>query len=391
MKREEKPTLYDLVGAIYDAGLHPEHWQPTYNQLLSHFNSRRGGFFSSELRLTTAEFPVYAGAVDWDRVRLYKDYFASKDLRTAALVRQSPGAVSATNLFWEDRVWRNTEYYCDYFRQFGDYYYGGTALLAKNGHRATVAYFNRRKKDGEWTGDELERLRLLAPHLARAFQTSKQLAVNASEKSALAALLERSRYAVFLLNEQGLVVLANRRAEHLLRERRDIRMAQSQLAVTGALRQAQLADLVRESIRTATGQGLHPGGRMAIEPEDSTPGMTILVTPLNTAHVQGDFARERICAAVYVSVPSKPELSEAVLVTCFSLTRAEAKVAAALARGLSPKEIGSALHIATNTAYNHLRAIYAKTGTGRQAELVQLLLSSPAADAGLTGAPGDAA
>ena len=57
----------------------------------------------------------------------------------------------------------------------------------------------------------------------------------------------------------------------------------------------------------------------------------------------------------------------------FQLTKAEAALAVQLVEGLSLADAASVLGIAYNTTRSHLRAIFAKTGTHRQVELVTLL------------------
>ena len=56
---------------------------------------------------------------------------------------------------------------------------------------------------------------------------------------------------------------------------------------------------------------------------------------------------------------------------------AEARLAAVLAEGMSLVEAAKALGIAHNTAKVQLRAVFAKTGVHRQAQLVALLAALP--------------
>ena len=60
------------------------------------------------------------------------------------------------------------------------------------------------------------------------------------------------------------------------------------------------------------------------------------------------------------------------LVQLFGLTPAEALLASELARGFSLDEAARHLGISRNTARVHLQAIFTKTRTTRQAELLQL-------------------
>ena len=59
------------------------------------------------------------------------------------------------------------------------------------------------------------------------------------------------------------------------------------------------------------------------------------------------------------------------------LTVAEARLAAALAQGMSLKDYAAAAGIAEGTARVQLKSVFARTGTHRQAELVALIWRRP--------------
>ncbi len=65
--------------------------------------------------------------------------------------------------------------------------------------------------------------------------------------------------------------------------------------------------------------------------------------------------------------------SEEMLRDAFELTRAEARLAARLACGESLQDIADAFGISPGTARMQLKAVFVKTRTCRQAELVALL------------------
>lgn len=66
------------------------------------------------------------------------------------------------------------------------------------------------------------------------------------------------------------------------------------------------------------------------------------------------------------------------LCDAFGFTATESRIALLLCLGLSPSEISQKLAIASTTTAFHLKNLYQKTGTGRQAALVAKLLSHPA-------------
>ena len=60
-------------------------------------------------------------------------------------------------------------------------------------------------------------------------------------------------------------------------------------------------------------------------------------------------------------------------VSAFRLTPTEAQLAIRIAGGLSLDQVAEELNMSRETSRNHLKAIFAKTGTHRQGELVALL------------------
>jgi len=81
--------------------------------------------------------------------------------------------------------------------------------------------------------------------------------------------------------------------------------------------------------------------------------------------------------AVFVQDPTLvPSLPGEAFAKLYGLTGGELRVALALAPRLGVKEAADLLGIRETTAKTHLQRIFEKTGTSRQAELIQLLMAS---------------
>jgi DNA-binding CsgD family transcriptional regulator len=65
--------------------------------------------------------------------------------------------------------------------------------------------------------------------------------------------------------------------------------------------------------------------------------------------------------------------SHATLASTFGFTAAESAIAASLASGTSRQEIARERGVTVETLRGQLKTLYAKTGCGREAELVALL------------------
>lgn len=92
--------------------------------------------------------------------------------------------------------------------------------------------------------------------------------------------------------------------------------------------------------------------------------------------VRSSFADAFSSAAALVTITdiaSHPAPPEKLLGTMFGLTPAEARFAATLASGAAINEAAETHHITRETARSRLKTVFAKTQTGRQAELIALL------------------
>jgi DNA-binding CsgD family transcriptional regulator len=97
----------------------------------------------------------------------------------------------------------------------------------------------------------------------------------------------------------------------------------------------------------------------------------------------GAAARDEVL--LLIAAPERrAQVAPADLARLFRLTGAEAQLAAALAAGDTLSDYAARRGITTGTARIQLKQLFGKTGTGRQADLVRLVLhslSAPAANA----------
>jgi DNA-binding CsgD family transcriptional regulator len=152
---------------------------------------------------------------------------------------------------------------------------------------------------------------------------------------------------------------------------------------TLSLRKPQkLHRFISEAIKAASEQGRRTGAAMSLSRPSMRRPLSLLVVPLRTSdRMETAGLRERQpMAAIFVTDPERQhQLPLEQLTYLYGLTPAEAKLVQGLAAGKSLYNVAEDLGITTGTARSHLSRIYLKTDTHRQAELVQLVLTGPAA------------
>ena len=265
-----------------------------------------------------------------------------------------------------------TEFYSNWLHP-QDLHHRLCAVLSRA--RATAVFLEvlRPRGWGRFEHTDIERCRLLLPHLQRVLRMHHRLAELEIERNAAFDALDHLPWGVMLVDHQGHRLVANRRAQEIL-------MAGDGLMAHGDSLRAELADetarldrLLCSALKGAGDQAPSAGGTLSITRPSGAHPLSVLVVPLRTkAEVLGDRVP---AAAIFLSDPDmRPDSNEQHLRELYALTVVEARLAAWLSQGKSVEEAAAAMGVTVNTARAYLKRIYNKTGVRRQSELVRLLL-----------------
>jgi DNA-binding CsgD family transcriptional regulator len=376
---QNRPVPQDLIGAVYDAALQPELWETVLDQVQRWVRSGAGILYLYDARAQAGSFEVMR-RLNAERMQDYYAHYRKLDPNLAHRKQLPLGTVTASHHVVPDAEYARSEYYQDFLRTLGRCFYSAGGILTCDGSRYSVFSVLRSRRVGPYSDDELARLQALFPHLRRAFEIGRHLAVGEVERQAMLALLERLPTGVLLVDERGRVVFANRRAEAVLAAGDGLVRDGRGIAATAPHLQPLVARALHDAVETGAGRGSSAGGAFVVPVDGSREAYQVVVTPLRTERVRLDVGRDHICAAVFVQLQgSKPVLSQELLRDLFGLTAAEARVAAALVGGQNPDEIAQVAETSRHTVRAQLSSIYEKLGVHRQAEAVQRVLTSPAA------------
>ena len=179
--------------------------------------------------------------------------------------------------------------------------------------------------------------------------------------------LNAVRQPAIAIDRFGFVLDANPAAEGLFDE--NLRTSNRRLVVGDAeakLCLEKLTDRLRITVDTAT----LPCEPIVIRRREKSP-VILRVLPVHGA-ARAPFLGARALLTL-TAIEPRAGPKPALLSKAFGLTPAEARLASIIAEGLSPERAAEELAISKATARNQLKAIFAKTGSHRQSELVALL------------------
>ena len=224
----------------------------------------------------------------------------------------------------------------------------------------------------------------LVPHLQRAIQMHREFAALHGAKDAALAVLDRLPMGVLLLDRGGRALFSNQQARRIFARNDGLIVDRDGLCRAARSDESAILErLIDEAVRTGDGQVAGAGGAARVSRPSGLRPLTVLVGPLGQNRF--DLGAATPVAAVFLSDPEdKPETPAGLLQRLYGLTAMEARLASALLAGATVKDAAAALEIAEGTAREYLKAIFRKTGTRRQSELMTLVLTGPAA---FPGAP----
>jgi DNA-binding CsgD family transcriptional regulator len=180
---------------------------------------------------------------------------------------------------------------------------------------------------------------------------------------------------VIIVNRHGQVILVNRAARAIVAQQDGVSIAADGLVPHSFAERLQLRTLLDDAVRTTMGEGFGPGGAMLITRPSMRRSFLVLVAPLPLA-IDGD--QPSGTATVFISDPeAHEETLEEFVRRFYKLTATEARVATAFAATGNLEQVGDQLGISRETVRWHLRHLYRKTGTHRQAALLKQLVDGP--------------
>ena len=350
----------DLLDRIYEAAAIPEYWPEVLEALAAIAGAQAGALVAYRGREPAGHTSS----------RLYRegydDYFTNgieienvRPLR--ALERQYPGFLSDLEVQSREELERD-EIYNRFLHPHGLQWTAGTLILSPSGDLLVV---DVARATGEAPFDRaaLEAIDQYRPHLARASLMASRLGLRAA--SDMTDAMQLLGLPAIALTGNGRAVAMNALAEAL-----DGRV------MTGGLDRVTLghssADmLLSQALEDARGGTVRS---IPLPAADGQPALIVHVLPITGSARDIFAAAKSLMLVTDVTAPEAP--TQELLAGLFDLTPAEARVARALASGLPLDQVAAEFGLSVQTIRNQLAAVFHKTGTSRQVELLRLIAGS---------------
>lgn len=285
---------------------------------------------------------------------------------------------------WMERgAFEASEYYNDFLRPISAEW-SLMVRLGLRGSEVAAISIARSLRRGRFEPDEIALAGRLQSHLVRAYALSERLATLQGLNSNLASVLDQSPFAMLLLSGEGRILHANARGDRLLAAGDLLCAVGGRLTGVSPYVEQRIGGLIADA--AAAGWERRTAGAVSLRSPKRPFPLSVTASPLRLERTTV-FAGGR-AVLVCVSDPSTASAqppAEA-LAALFSLTAAEARLAADLREGLSLKAAAARRGVSVNTSRVQLSSLFAKTGTHRQSELMRLLMAHGGLETGWRGA-----
>lgn len=378
--------ILDAIRKLYDAVLEPDAWKKSLPAVVSMVGGDSTLFLEQDLR--TGRVKSASGCGHAPEIHAAFAPACEAGMLAPWMDTLRPGIARRSSAVMSDSDFARSDFYNTTVRPTGTFHSATAALDYETTHRGFIAV-GRRLGSDDFDSESIETLQVLVPHLVTALRVRHQIDEGERRARSIYAMLDRLDVGIVLTDASARPQFANARAEAIAAEADGFRLSSRGIAAalpaeTRALRrtiaaaasiatkptQSDTTDTIVQSATSAM-QTTLPLSRPSLRPP-----LTAFVMPLSDARFEGTVGAPSQVAVFLIEPGRPPDINARALAETYRLAPREVQVATLLAQGRSPAQIASNLGIGLGTVREHLKRALAKTETHRQANLVQLLLST---------------
>ena len=362
MRGIDAGQLEKACALLGDTVLDPALWPQVMEQISTAVGATGAALLQSDVR--TPDIPRTASA-DALLTHYFRNNWHVRDIRAARsvplLLRGAPVVIDH-DILTPDELPRNS-FYNEALTPFGFQWFAVVGFRA--GSALWGLSIQRTPKERPFEPKDKHVLAVLSQRMTEV--ASLSTAVGRIALSSATQILNAVRQPAVALDRFGYVLDCNPSAHAMFDD--EIHVKGQKFFVTDAKARSELEKLI-DRLRITPDTAALPCEPIVVR-RDNKPPVVIQVMPVHGA-ARTPFLGARVLLTLTFA-ESKSGPKAALLTKAFGLTPAEANLASIIAEGINPERAAERLGIARETARNQLKAVFAKTSTHRQAELIALL------------------
>ncbi len=352
--------LSKVLNRLGEAAVNPEAWRDIMDGICKAVGASAAILLQSDIR--TPDVPR-TESIDEATQFYFRNNWHLIDPRAKAFPRLMAGeVVTDLDVMTPEQI-RSDPMYNEVLFPFGYRWFAGVGFWADSA--AWALTIQRTGREGAFEARDKQLLARLAPRLTET--ATLATVVGRIALNSMTDVLDRVRQPAMVLDRQGRVLSTNAAAESGFDN--EVRVRERRLVVRDKQAMTRI-DQLTSMIRSTPDTVALPASPILIR-RTNKPPVVLRVLPVDGA-ARSVFLGARAMLILSNLVP-RAAPDPALIAQAFDLTPAESRLAALLASGTTIDSAAEQLHISRETARNHLKSIFSKTGAHRQSELVTLV------------------
>jgi DNA-binding CsgD family transcriptional regulator len=363
-----------LLRTLYAAPIQPKLWRPFLEQLSKISGVTKAALITHDLAEKDHRMLATLGDSVDESIPLYEScYFQVDEWTSRFSTSRATGRIVLGEEVWPEAAFLQSTFYNEFLRRFDTRQMACLATVGSQGTFEALSIYRGQSED-EFARDQLAVLQTIVPHLQTALYTRRKLLALESRVSDLETALGAMGSAIVLIDRTGKTIFVNDAARAILAQGNGLFLHKSELIARNPKETSELQGLIARAVATAKKTDRYGGGVMRV-PRSARRPLHVLVSPLRAAD---SLLPGKTAAAVFLSDPERqPAVPAKMLRTLFGLTSAESRLALSILEGNSLSEAAELHGVSRETVKSQINAVYSKTGTKRQGELIRLLGGLP--------------
>lgn len=372
MDLSQQSTVMEILNKVQ----HADDWIILLEQLNQHFNLQASQLLAVDLEVQALSFSVHHG-VDFDEYQL--EQAALKQIRldidddprlNKMLLAPMQGWMHCFQHFTEDEILQ-TQVYQQVLKPLNLRFCSAIQILYD--HKVCIILsFLTSPERGALSCSELQPIYELLPILQQKIQQYRHHFEYSTMTLLGSQLIQKMNQPIAIINLNGDILELNIEAKQLLENSKLIQIKQRRFAFNESSQQQFELNLIELERLHKRHHDLSYAERSKIMMIDDHLFLTLdLLSPEKTHKI---FGLRPVLLATFSGLKHKPKYQREICTQLFMFTPVEHKICEQLLEGKTTKEIALSHDIQADTVKKHLQAIFKKTKTHRQSELIQLLM-----------------
>jgi DNA-binding CsgD family transcriptional regulator len=360
-----------LTSDIYGAVLDKSRWLDVLRQT-TQFVGAQAGMLLWSSEVSEAADPLHCSfGIERRYAESYAEHYANLDPVMAAMFSREIGDVASATELVPRSEFVESPFYKDWARPQG-WIKSVQANLDKSPKSFVYLSLWCNETGGLADGPAVDRLRLLASHLRRAILLRQIVDRHTAEAATLGDTLDGIGPGLFFLNADAEILESNANGRAMLEQGTPVRAHGGRLVLADRSASRGLAEILCGFQGGSAARTARPAS-VLLSAHASEPFIAH-VAPLIEGMRRSTGSAYTAVAAVFVQKASfELPSSREVIAKTYKLTPTELRVLLAIVEVGGVPKVSETIGVSLSTVRTHLRQLFAKTGTDRQADLVKLV------------------